>query len=239
MSSHCEKHLAKSGSGHKVSGPITNLEDDIRGWVWGGGGGGGGGGFCSWIHRQLLLWAVDSACAWSGICVGYWAHLYAHYCPSSALAVNLWNDIYTDSSCSCTHDAAIVCITAGLSLTSCSRSEIQLPAGVTVQRRLRTNVGFMVSGCDHGDALTALPALTSPSDNRAAVAQEVIRRSPVRFFSSPGCTSECPWARYWSPNCSWWAGRHLAWQPLLSLCECVCEWVNVISVVKCFKWSAD
>lgn len=32
VSSHCEKHLAKSGSGHKVSGPITNLEDDLSGW---------------------------------------------------------------------------------------------------------------------------------------------------------------------------------------------------------------
>ena len=24
--------------------------------------------------------------------------------------------------------------------------------------------------------------------------------------------SKRPWARYWTPNCSWCAGRHLAWQ---------------------------
>ena len=24
---------------------------------------------------------------------------------------------------------------------------------------------------------------------------------------------KCLWARYWTPNCSWCAGRHLAWQP--------------------------
>ena len=27
------------------------------------------------------------------------------------------------------------------------------------------------------------------------------------------CMSKRPWARYWTPNCSWCAGRHLAWQP--------------------------
>ena len=25
--------------------------------------------------------------------------------------------------------------------------------------------------------------------------------------------SKCPWARHWTPNCSWRAGQHLAWQP--------------------------
>ena len=29
----------------------------------------------------------------------------------------------------------------------------------------------------------------------------------------------CPWARYWTPNCSWCAGQHLAWQPLPSVYE--------------------
>ena len=27
------------------------------------------------------------------------------------------------------------------------------------------------------------------------------------------CMSKCPWARNWTPNCSWCAGRHPAWQP--------------------------
>ena len=43
---------------------------------------------------------------------------------------------------------------------------------------------------------------------------------------------------YWTPNCSWWAGRHFAWQPLSSLYEYVWQLVNV-SVVKCFEWSVD
>ena len=30
---------------------------------------------------------------------------------------------------------------------------------------------------------------------------------------------------------------HLAWQPLPSVYECVCEWVNVTSVVKVFEQS--
>lgn len=55
-----------------------------------------------------------------------------------------------------------------LSLTSCSRSEIWVPAGVTVHRQLRTYVGFVVSGCDHCDAFTALLVLASTSDNRCS-----------------------------------------------------------------------
>ena len=27
------------------------------------------------------------------------------------------------------------------------------------------------------------------------------------------CMWKCPWTRYWTPHCSWCAGRHLAWQP--------------------------
>ena len=33
------------------------------------------------------------------------------------------------------------------------------------------------------------------------------------------CMSKCPWAKYWTPNCSWCAGRHLAWQPPPSVYE--------------------
>ena len=32
---------------------------------------------------------------------------------------------------------------------------------------------------------------------------------------------------------------HLAWQPPPSVYECVCEWVNVASIVKCFERSVD
>ena len=34
------------------------------------------------------------------------------------------------------------------------------------------------------------------------------------------CMSKCPWAR-WTPNCSWCAGWHLAWQPPPSVYECM------------------
>ena len=37
------------------------------------------------------------------------------------------------------------------------------------------------------------------------------------------CMLKCPWARYWTPNCSWCAGRHFAWQPSSSVFECVYE----------------
>ena len=33
--------------------------------------------------------------------------------------------------------------------------------------------------------------------------------------------SECPWARCWTPSCSWCAGWHLAWQPPPSVYECM------------------
>ena len=35
------------------------------------------------------------------------------------------------------------------------------------------------------------------------------------------CMSKCPWIRYRTPNCSWCAGWHLAWQPPPSVCETV------------------
>lgn len=41
-----------------------------------------------------------------------------------------------------------------------------------------------------------------------------------------------PCAKYWTQNCSWLAGLHLAWQPLTLIYECVREWANVTSVVK-------
>ena len=34
------------------------------------------------------------------------------------------------------------------------------------------------------------------------------------------CILKCPWARYWTPNCSWCAGWHLALQPPPSVYEC-------------------
>ena len=37
------------------------------------------------------------------------------------------------------------------------------------------------------------------------------------------CMSKCPWARYWTPNCSWCAGWHLALQPPPSGYECMNE----------------
>ena len=41
-----------------------------------------------------------------------------------------------------------------------------------------------------------------------------------------GLVSKSPWARLWTPSCSRWAGWCLAWFPLPSVYECVCEWVN-------------
>ena len=41
----------------------------------------------------------------------------------------------------------------------------------------------------------------------ASCYQEVVGSIPLV------CMSKCPYARHWTPNCSWCAGRHLAWQP--------------------------
>ena len=48
----------------------------------------------------------------------------------------------------------------------------------------------------------------------------------VTWFNSPHM-SKCPWAKYRTPNWSWCAGRHLAWLPLPTAYECMCEspWV--------------
>ena len=51
----------------------------------------------------------------------------------------------------------------------------------------------------------------------------------------PSCTLRYPCTRY--PKLfmmSWW---HLAWQPMPTVDECLCEWVNVTSFEKRFKWS--
>ena len=56
------------------------------------------------------------------------------------------------------------------------------------------------------------------------------------------CILKCPWASYWTPNCSWCAGQHLAWQPPPSLYACMyvcmnyCKlfWTNhLINTLKC------
>ena len=51
------------------------------------------------------------------------------------------------------------------------------------------------------------------------------------------CMLKCPWARCWTPNCSWCAGRHLAWQPSPSVYECMnyCKslWTSVAVSAKC------
>ena len=49
------------------------------------------------------------------------------------------------------------------------------------------------------------------------VAQDVLLSSGksegCRFDPTLG-VSKCPWARHLTPNCSWWAGWYLAWQPI-------------------------
>ncbi len=39
---------------------------------------------------------------------------------------------------------------------------------------------------------------------------------------------KCPWARHGASNCSWWAGRHIAWPLSYHQCMnlCLCAWVN-------------
>ena len=41
------------------------------------------------------------------------------------------------------------------------------------------------------------------------------------------CMSKCPWARYWTPNCSWCAGRHLAYPH-----QCMNVWITVSRFVQ-------
>ena len=53
----------------------------------------------------------------------------------------------------------------------------------------------------------------------------IIRGSLVRFPLV--CLLKCPWARHWTPNCSWCVGRHLAWLPLPSVNNCKSLWTKV------------
>ena len=53
-------------------------------------------------------------------------------------------------------------------------------------------------------------------------------------WQSEGCrfdptlgVSKCPWARHLTPNCSWWAGWYLAWQPIaVGVWMCVNGWMR-------------
>ena len=56
-------------------------------------------------------------------------------------------------------------------------------------------------------------------------------RSLVRIPAPTGCLSKCPWARCWTPNCSWWT-LHGADS---TICVCMCA----SSVVKCFERPLD
>ena len=53
--------------------------------------------------------------------------------------------------------------------------------------------------------------------------------------------SVCYWARYWTPNCSWCAGQHLAWQPQpwMNVCMNLCKslWTKVSSEHNIETWN--
>ena len=51
------------------------------------------------------------------------------------------------------------------------------------------------------------------------------------------CMLKCPWARYWTRNCSWCAGPHLAWQPPPSVYKCMnyCKTLWTKASAKCPK----
>ena len=82
--------------------------------------------------------------------------------------------------------------------------------------------------------------IQNQANNFSCIFFHVWKISPEMFSSEGGCGSgvepascyqkvtgstplvcmlKCPWARYWTPNCSWCAGRYLAWQP--PPCECM------------------
>ena len=56
-------------------------------------------------------------------------------------------------------------------------------------------------------------------------------------WQSEGCrvdpilgVSKCPWASLLTPNCSWWAGWYLAWQPIaVDVWVCVNGWMRGIN----------
>ena len=70
------------------------------------------------------------------------------------------------------------------------------------------------------------------------VAQEVravVWQSEGYWFDPTLGVSKCPRARHLTPNCSWWAGWYLAWQPItvgVWMCVWMGEWEAYI--VKCF-----
>ncbi len=43
----------------------------------------------------------------------------------------------------------------------------------------------------------------------------------VWSLALPAHMLKCPWARHWSPSCSWWIGQRLPWQLRCHRCVCV------------------
>ena len=69
--------------------------------------------------------------------------------------------------------------------------------------------------------------------------------SVVQIPAPPSCMSKCPWARYWTPNCSWWAVGALhgrvyvisVWM-CVRMGKCGMYWTALWAVVrleKCYK----
>ena len=68
-------------------------------------------------------------------------------------------------------------------------------------------------------------------------------------WQSEGCrfdptlgVSKCPWARHLTPNCSWWAGWYLAWQPIavgvwMRGINCTALWIKAL--YKCSPFTTD
>ena len=68
------------------------------------------------------------------------------------------------------------------------------------------------------------PWLVSSALNRGSCGAGVEPASCYqKAAGSIPCMSECPWASWWSPNCSLCADRYLAWQPHL----CMYVWIAV------------
>ena len=93
-------------------------------------------------------------------------------------------------------------------------------------------IGRMFSRCYR--ALTSKSQFTAVATGRlqwlkgrVAVirTRRVLDRFPVRTRATLGIMSKSSWARFWTPNCSRWAGWCFAWFPPPSVYECVCEWV--------------
>ena len=66
----------------------------------------------------------------------------------------------------------------------------------------------------------------------ALVCRLVIGRWLVPIPSSPSLMPKCPWARYWTPNCSWWAVGTLHDSLCLQCigeCDKCCKWFCAVS----------